>query len=171
MANRTFRTNISSTSIKSLIDDLRAYKRQLQDKNELFVKRLAELGLPVIDNQISMSQGDSNPTHYTYIKLNRFQGYSQATLIVEGQDILFIEFGAGTHYNGKVGDSPHPKGAERGYTIGSYGHGLGANDYWYYVDDQGISHRSYGTQSTAPVYTAGLEMRAKIKQIAKEVFG
>lgn len=39
--------------------------------------------------------------------------------------MLFIEFGAGIHYNGSAGSSPHPKGNEFGYTIGSYGKGLG----------------------------------------------
>ena len=93
-----------------------------------------------------------------------------ATLIVSGKDLLFIEFGAGVHYNGAVGSSPHPLGASKGYTIGSYGKGNGSKDAWYYYSDTGEVVKSHGTQATMPVYKAGVEMRQQMLKIAKEVF-
>ena len=158
-------------SLNRVIEEIKEYKDDLNKKCALFVRRLAETGIPVIDENINSAEGDSNKRHNTYIKINSFGDYSQARLIVEGRDILFIEFGSGIHYNGKAGSSPHPKGNEFGYTIGSYGKGLGKNDSWAYIADTGETVISHGTQATMPVYKAGLEIRRQILKIAKEVFG
>lgn len=163
--------SLSQKSIENAIKELNQYKDDLKRKNDEFVKRLAELGIPVINQNISAAAGDSDKSHNTYIKVNSFGDYSQATLIVEGRDLLFIEFGAGVHFNGSAGSSPHPKGQELGYTIGSYGKGLGKNDHWYYISESGEKVKSFGTESTMPVYKASVEIMQNIRQIAQEVFG
>ena len=40
-------------------------------------------------------------------------------VVAHGDEVTFIEFGAGVYYNGAVGTSPHPKAGN--LTIGSYG--------------------------------------------------
>lgn len=167
---KTIKMNLSAGSIQNAVKELERYKQSLISKNDLFVQRLAEVGIPVINANIAAAQGDSDKSHNTYIKLNSFGSYSRAELVVESSSILYIEFGAGAHYNTPAGTSPHPKGQELGYTIGSYGKGHGAEDYWYYQAETGESVRSYGTESTMPVYKASIEIRQKIRQIAKEVF-
>ena len=102
--------SLSQKSIQNAINEVRKYQRELIDKNELFVRRLAELGIPIIDQNIAAAQGDSDKSHNTYIKINSFGSYSEAKLVVEGSDLLFIEFGAGAYYNGSAGTSPHQKG-------------------------------------------------------------
>lgn len=171
MARRTFNCYLSKKSLEKTINQLKQYQKEFEDKNEEFVRRLADLGLPIIEDNISMAQGDSDKQHHTYIKLTSLKGYSEARVVVEGKDLLFIEFGAGVHYNVPAGSSPHPKGEEFGYTIGSYGKGLGENDSWWYTDSTGVSRQSQGTQATMPLYKASTEMRLKIRKIAKEVFG
>jgi hypothetical protein len=171
MANKTIKVNLSQKSIQDTIKQLRAYQKSLVSKNEEFVRRLAELGIPVIDENIALAQGDSDKNHNTYIRINNFGGYSQATLVCEGSDLLFIEFGSGIHYNTPAGTSPHPKGQDFGYTIGSYGKGNGKNDSWVYYADSGEWVRSYGTEATMPVYKASVEIMQNIRKIAKEVFG
>lgn len=161
---------LSKKGIQSAIKQIENYRDNLVKKNEEFVKRLGEVGIPVIHENIAAAAGDSDKTHDAYIKINSFGDYSQATLIVSGKDLLFIEFGAGVHYNGAVGSSPNPMGASKGYTIGSYGKGNGSKDSWYYYADTGELVRSQGTQATMPVYKAGVEMRQKMLKIAKEVF-
>lgn len=163
--------SLSQKSIQNAINEVRKYQRELIDKNELFVRRLAELGIAVIDQNIAAAQGDSDKNHNTYIKINSFGSYSEATLVVEGKDLLFIEFGSGAHYNGSAGTSPHPKGEEFGYTIGSYGKGQGSKDFWFYYADTGEAVMSHGTESTMPVYKASVEIIQNIRSIAKEVFG
>ena len=168
---KTIKMNLSAGSIQNAVKELQRYKQSLISKNDLFVQRLAEVGIPVINANIAAAQGDSDKSHNTYIKLNSFGSYSRAELVVESSSILYIEFGAGIHYNTPAGTSPHPKGQEFGYTIGSYGKGHGAEDYWYYQAETGETVRSYGTESTMPVYKASVEIRQKIRQIAREVFG
>ena len=167
---KTIKCTLSQKSIRKAIDEIKNYQKSLRNKNEIFIKRLCELGIPVIDQNILVAQGDSDKNHNTYIKINNFGDYAEAHLICEGIDLLFIEFGAGIHYNGTAGSSPHPKGEEFGYTIGSYGQGKGKNDSWVYVSDSGEWVRSYGTEATMPMYKASVEIIQNIRKIAKEVF-
>lgn len=169
--SRKISIRLDEKSIQKAIDELNQYKADVKRKNEEFVRKLAEIGIPVIDQNIASAAGDSDKSHNTFIKVNSFGDYSQAVLTVEGKDILFIEFGAGVHFNSSAGSSPHPKGQEFGYTIGSYGKGQGKNDYWFYYADSGESVMSHGTEATMPVYKASIEMRNQIRKIAKEVFG
>lgn len=171
MGRKTIKINLSSKSIQNAINELGRYKDNIKRKNEEFVKRLCELGIPIIIQNISVAKGDSDKSHNTYIKMNSFGNYSKGTLVCEGRDLLFIEFGAGVHYNGSAGSSPHPKGQEFGYTIGSYGKGHGKEDYWFYYADSGESVMSHGTEATMPVYKAGIEIVQNIRKVAKEVFG
>ena len=172
MARKTINIDLfDGKSLDNAIKQIQEYKRTLNDKCEMFVRRLAEVGIPIIDQNIASASGDSDKGHNTYIKINSFDSYSQAQLIVEGKDILFIEFGAGVHYNGNLGGSPHPKGKEMGYIIGSYGKGQGKNDFWFYYADSGEAVMSHGTQATMPVYKAGVEIRRQMLKIAREVFG
>lgn len=168
---KTIRINLSPSSINDARQELAHMKSWLIEKNEEFVRKLADKGFSIIENQIQIAQGDSDKSHYTHVEINRFQTYAQARLVVEGKDILFIEFGAGVHYNGAAGSSPHPEGVKYGYTIGSYGRGLGKNDYWFYRDG-GALQKSYGTQATMPVYTAYKTLADKdtFLRIAEEVF-
>ena len=172
MARRTIKIDLfDGKSLQQAIKQIEAYRDDLPRKCELFVRRLAELGIPVIDSNIAAAQGTSDKNHYTYIKINSFGSYSQAELIVEGQGILFIEFGAGIYYNGSAGTSPHPLGQELGYTIGSYGQGKGKQNTWGYYNDSGEVILTHGTEATMPVYKASLEIRKQMLKIVKEVFG
>lgn len=163
--------SLSLKSIHEAIEQLEQYKEKFYNKNDEFVRRLAELGIPVIDQNIAMAQGDSSKEHDTYIKIDSFEGYSQATLTLQGKDIAFIEFGAGVYYNGEAGSSPNPKGKEFGYTIGSYGKGHGKQETWGYYADTGELILSHGTEATMPLYSASIEILQNIRRIAKEVFG
>lgn len=181
MAKHRFKANVfSMSSLEKLKRELMEYRDSLQEKTDLFVKRLAEAGIPVIDEKMAQAnftvdekgiRSGSDTNHNTYVKLNAFGDYSQATLVVEGADLLFIEFGSGVHYNGAAGTSPHPKGAEFGYTIGSYGDGHGRQDTWGYIDDSGSLVLTHGTEATMPMYSAYLKIMEDYIDIAKEVFG
>lgn len=179
MAKQIITLGLSQKSVEKALKQLRQYKQWLRNKTTELVKALAEIGIPVIETNVADAsytfdskgiRSGSNTEHYTYVKLNNFGSYSQANLVVEGEEILFIEFGAGVYYNGEAGTSPHPKGQEFGYTIGSYGQGNGKNDSWVYYADSGEWVRSYGTEATMPVYKASVKIMQNIRKIAKEVF-
>ncbi|MCD7724292.1 MAG: hypothetical protein LUI12_01845 [Clostridiales bacterium] len=180
MAKKKYNVDIlSAKSIERLKNDLLNYQKSLQDKTDEFVKRLAEVGIPVVNAKMAEANftvdekgivSGSDTNHNAYVRLQSFGTYSQATLIVEGAELLFIEFGSGVHYNGAAGTSPNPKGQEFGYTIGSYGKGHGKQDTWGYIDDSGALVLTHGTKATMPVYSASLEIIDKYKKVAKEVF-
>lgn len=161
---------LSEKSIEKAIAEIEAYKNSYAYKMAEFLERLADAGIAVIDQNMN-TEGDSSPEHYAYVRINSFGSYSEATIVLQGQDVGFIEFGAGIHYNGASGTSPHPKGQEMQLTIGSYGKGNGAKDFWWYIDETGAPRYSQGTKASMPMYKAGVEIRERVFQIAKEVFG
>ena len=166
---------IDGLSEKSLLDAARRVDRYRQDfvkKNREFVRALTEAGIKVIYNNLN-GAGDSEypePDEPRVI-MGVHEGIMNATLRLRGEDVMFVEFGAGIHYNGPAGSSPHPKGLEFGYTIGSYGQGQGAQDHWWYKDDSGEQVVSFGTEATMPLYRADMEIRQRYAQIARSVFG
>lgn len=164
------KVKLSQGSIQEARDQLTSTDEWLMEKTEELVRKLAEHGIPVIDRKIAQAQGDSNKNHYTHVDIVSFQTYARATLVVEGRDLLFIEYGAGVHYNGHPHSSPHPYGVQKGYTIGDYSpKHLGLRDSWFYRDAGGL-HRSYGTEATMPVWSAYQSIIANYKKIAQEVF-
>ena len=160
---------LSKTSVDSAIAQLREYLESLNDKNALFVKRLSELGVPIIDERIGESAGDADKYHDTQIKIHSYGDYSEATLTVSGQDVLFIEFGSGIHYN--PSDPEHA--GQFGYGVGTYPGQTHAFDPkgWWYRDETGAPRHSYGQQATAPMLQASHEIIANIRKIAREVYG
>ena len=91
-------------------------------------------------------------------------------VIANGEDAVFMEFGAGVYYNGGVGSSPNPVGAALGYTIGSYGKGNGAKAVWGFKGEDGALHLTHGVPASMPLYRALQGVVNDIEQIAREVF-
>lgn len=179
MAKKTLKASLNISSIKQLQEELEKYKDSLNNKLSIFVRKLAESGISVIDQNMAKAnftvdsngiQSGADPQHYTHIKLNSFGDYARADLIVEGKELLFIEFGSGVYYNGAAGTSPHPKGEEFGYVIGSYGKGHGVQKVWGYYAESGELILTHGVEATMPVYKASLEIAQNVVKIAKEVF-
>lgn len=180
MAKRTYSANLTVESINKVKQNLLRYKDNiLPRKIDEFVKRLAEVGIPVIESNMAQAgfayddkgvRSGSDTEHNTYVKIDSLIGLSRATLVLEGREILFIEFGAGVTHNGSVGSSPHPKGAENGFLIGTYGMGHGSQEIWGYYADSGELVLTHGTKATMPMYKASLEIRKKVVEIARTVF-
>lgn len=180
MAKHTINILLSEKSINESIRQLQQYKNWLIKKTSQLAKELAEVGIPVIETNIADAsytfdskgvRSGSNTEHYSYVKLNNFGSYSQANLIVEGEEILFIEFGAGVYYNGEAGTSPHPKGQEFGFLIGSYGVGHGVQKVWGYYDETGALVMTRGVEATMPVLKAYQKIITDYISVAKKVFG
>lgn len=180
MAKKTLKADLSISSIRNLQKELEKYSDKLTYKCRLLAEELAKAGIPVINENMAKAtftvdekgiQSGADPQYYTHIKLNTFGDYARADLIVEGKELLFIEFGAGVYYNGAAGTSPHPKGEEFGYVIGSYGKGHGVQKVWGYYADSGELILTHGVEATMPMYKASLEIADKVVEVAKKVFG
>jgi hypothetical protein len=91
-----------------------------------------------------------------------------AIISLEGEDALFIEFGAGIHYNGS--DPPHA--AEFGYGVGTYNpasdNAWNPDGWWYWTGTE--RKHSYGTEGTYPVFHAAENMRNQLIMKALQIF-
>ena len=67
-----------------------------------------------------------------------------------------------------MGNSPHPKGAELGYTIGSMGRN-GRKKAWGYYQN-GALVLTHGTPASMPLYNATVMVCNEIDRIAWEIF-
>lgn len=172
--------NLSIEDIENLKNDLLNYKNNVLNKLPQFVKELTDAGLPVIEARMAQAtvkydekgiKSGADTSHNKYVTLSYTDTSAKATLVVEGEELLFIEFGAGVNYNTAVGTSPHPKGEEFGFLIGSYGKGYGARKAWGYYDKSGNLIITRGVKATMPVYSALVEISNRYIEIARKVFG
>lgn len=181
MATRPFEATLSIKDLERLKKELINYRDKiLPNKLDEFVRRLAEAGIPVVERNIAQAsityddkgiQSGSDTEHNIYVKVDSLIGISQATLVLEGKEILFIEFGSGVYHNKVgVGDTKHPKGAENGFLIGTYGLGHGSQKVWGYYADSGEVVMTHGTKATMPMYKASLEIKKRVVEIAQDVF-
>lgn len=94
-----------------------------------------------------------------------------ASVIIMGQDAVWVEFGTGVYYNGSPGTSPNPWGEKIGFTIGSYGSGNGVKRTWGYYSPEGGVNLTHGTKAQMPIYNACKDVAARFPSLVKEVFG
>lgn len=163
---------LSKSGIDKAVEKIEQYKSDLRYKLGIFVRRLAEEGYRVI-NEKKKNAGEDADTSFTPVVVIKQSSRNvvRATLSISGKDVLFVEFGAGVHYNGSLGSSPNPKGLEFGYFIGSYpGQSHAGDDYWWYTDDSGRRHMTHGTKAAMPMYSASESIRGHFASIAREVF-
>lgn len=169
---------LSKSSVQKAIDELNAYQKDINRKLELFVTRLSDVGFKVIETQVAKAEqkdvdgtrSGTDTTHETHVTVTQTPYGFKSTLVLEGDQVLFIEYGAGVHYNGAVGESPHPDGASLGYTIGSYGDHHGKQDTWYFKDEDGQIVRTYGTKATMPMHYAKNKIVSEYMRVARGVF-
>lgn len=175
MAKRTININpLSAKSYKDAAKQVERLKRTYLEKNKEFIRELCKEGITEARNHL-VGYGDSDPpdfyTDSPYVTRGNIDGNMSATLRLQGEDVAFVEFGAGIHYNNHPNSSPNPYGVKLGYTIGSYGWHHGLEDHWWYEDENGVTVISYGTEATMPLYHASEKIKQRYKEIAKTVFG
>lgn len=169
---KTIAFELSEQGVANAIKELRQYKSEFVKKVETLQKRIAErISNEMLANFASAVCDDlvSGGTRSVQIDTVLDLSGEVSLIIAKGPDAVFCEFGAGVYHNGAVGSSPHPKGAELGMTIGSYGKGYGARRVWgYYEGDTLVLTR--GTPASMPMYNAFKAVCDEIYTIAKEVF-
>lgn len=151
-------------SIAAAIKQLEQYKKDFLVKEELFVRRLAEIGVSVAS--AGFATADYDGENDVQVRME-FAG-NRATVIAEGETVGFIEFGTGIKHpewdNSGMAYTPPPHG--------SYGKGKGANPKgWYFSVGEGAAARhTYGNPPAEAMRTARDTMIERITQIAREVW-
>lgn len=164
---------LSERDIGGAIKELERYKRDIQKKTELLRERVAErladearkgFNGAVSDDLIKGGQ------RYAQVDVSVDKRGSITVVVANGEDAVWVEFGAGVYHNGSPGTSPHPNGAELGFTIGGFGKGNGKKETWGFYED-GALKLSRGTPAVMPMSRAVTTVCNELSQIAKEVFG
>lgn len=172
MGKKVIRFGLSAREIGKAIRELEQYKQDIIRKTDLLrarvAERLAELSRDgfagaVVDDLLKGGQRTAQ------VDVSIDQRDNVTLVIARGEDAVWVEFGAGVHYNGSAGTSPHPKGSELGFTIGGYGKGMGKKDVWGFYED-GELRLTHGTPAIMPMYNAVKTVCDEIAEIAREVF-
>lgn len=153
-----------SKSIAEAIKQLEHYKKDFRTKEELFVRRLAEIGVSVASAGFATADYDG----VNDVQVTMTQNGASATVIAFGETVGFIEFGTGVKF-------PEWDSSGMEYTPpehGTYGKGQGANPRgWYFKQSDGAKARhTYGNPPAEAMRTARDVMIEKVMQIAREVW-
>lgn len=166
---------INGLSAKSLRDAAKKVDKFQVDftvKNKEYVRALTKAGIDEARKHLWADDDYDPPDFVTdapYVRMGHREGLMTSTIAIEGEDVAFVEFGAGIHYNGHPNSSPNDYGVKLGYTIGSYGMHQGLQDQWFYREG-GEWKKSQGTEAAMPLFHASETIKNECKNIAKDVF-
>ena len=152
-------------SINQAIKQIEVYRQEFEQKEQEFVRRLAEVGVSVATTGFQVADYDGE--NDVVVTMN--QSGTQATVIASGATVGFIEFGTGVRYpewSGDGSDYTPPK-------HGTYGKGKGASPHgWWFTatSGAGASQHTYGNMPAEAMLTARDRMIEQVVKIAREVW-
>ena len=151
------------SSINNAIKQVEQYKRDFLEKEKLFVKKLAEIGVSVASTGFAVADYDGIKDVTVRLEWNG----NKATVIAEGETVGFIEFGTGIR-------NPEWDNSGMEYTPpkhGTYGKGHGAwPNGWYFSPGEGAVQHTFGNPPAEAMRTARAVMIEKVIQVAREVW-
>lgn len=165
---------LSEKEIDRAIKELEEYKKGFEKKCEELRQRVSErirqkaqegFNGAIVDDLTAESGG----ARLAEVNVVTEEGDDVTLVIAQGTDAVWVEFGAGVYYNGAVGSSPNPYGADLGFTIGGFGEN-GKKETWGFYEN-GDLKITHGTPATKPMFHAVQYVLDDIGDIAKEVFG
>lgn len=172
MGKRVISFGLSVQDIDRAMKELADYKQDILKKTELLRERVAErlcveaqsgFNGAVVDDLVRGGQ------RFAQVRVTVDNRGDMTVVIADGQDAVWIEFGAGVYHNGSPGSSPHPHGVELGMTIGGFGKGNGKKETWGYYEE-GTLKLTRGTPAVTPMARAVTTVCNEISEIAREVF-
>ena len=172
---RVYNIELSKADIRDLQKGLREYREWVKKKTAELSRRLAEIGVERAELYFSQALYDG-VNDVTVSKVSK--GKNTWVVRANGATVLFIEFGTGVHYpNAPLDEYLNAEGMVHG----SYGRGLGNNDYWFYTGQPGNAggelahgHRNttitHGNPANMSMYNAVKDLEFALDQIVREVF-
>ena len=150
-------------SIDSAIKQVQEYKKDFLAKEEIFIKRLGEIGVSVATTGFELADYDGE--NDVTVRLE-WRG-NKAVVIAEGYTVGFIEFGTGIK-------NPEWDNSGMAYTPpkhGTYGKKHGARPKgWYFKPGEGSVQHTFGKYPAEAMRTARDVMIERITRIAREVW-
>ncbi|MDE7446164.1 MAG: hypothetical protein K2N15_10770 [Lachnospiraceae bacterium] len=172
---------LSVREVQAAIKEIEAYQNDLNRKCEELCWRLTEEGIQIaqahigssgfgkyihLDSEITAENTGCKAIFYMEdaTKIKSEWQTKEGVRSAEVSPSLMLEFGSGLKAENPanipgVGTGTFPGGKH------------GTEPGWYYMDLEGNWHYSSGISPKMPMYHAGKELREKVSEIAKEVFG
>jgi len=173
VAKRIISFGLSSSDIDRAIKELADYKQDILKKTDLLREKVAQRLADEAEKGFNGAVLDDlikGGTKFAQVDVSVDNRGSVTVVVANGEDAVWIEFGAGVYHNGSPGSSPHPSGAELGFVIGGFGKGNGKKETWGYYEE-GELKLTRGTPATMPMSRAITTVCDELSEIAKEVFG
>lgn len=169
----TIKVNLNEADgIKNAINELKRYKRRVEENTRLLVQKLTDEGADIARIKI-VNMG----AYYSGELFSGVSGYYSPSLNagavkVASDHVAFVEFGTGI-----VGqNSPHKNGEYLSKASWSYASGTkifttqDGRVGWIYPTDDGGYRFTEGMPSRPFMYETAIELESKFKGLAKEVF-
>ena len=158
-----------SKAVKAIQDYRRDLLEKMDKLRELVAYRIGADAAHIFNQSyVDLKEGLPGEPRRAEVDVTITNKGDMSVVIADGEDAVFVEFGAGVYSNAKP--SPHPLGTETGMTIGSYGKGYGNRKTWGFYNENGELELTHGTPATMPMYTAMKNVADNIYAIAREVF-
>lgn len=160
---KRIKVRLGGSSIDKAIKELKSYEAWVKRKTAELTERLATLGAMEATVRFSRAYYDGKKDVSVSVEPIP-NGWK---IVASGQDVCFIEFGAGVYFNGSEPYPDRPKGIAG---IGEFGQGKGKQNTWGYYSDSGDLVLTHGTPAAMPMLHASRVMEQEIRRIAREVF-
>lgn len=172
MRKKVINFGLSEREIDRVIKELEQYKQEVIRKTALLREKVADRIAELAQSGFNGAIVDDLLTggvKTAKVDVSLENGENVSLVIANGEDAVWVEFGAGVFHNGSAGSSPHPKGSELGLTIGGYGKGMGKKEVWGYYEGDTL-RLTHGTPAIMPMYNAVKTVCDEITEMAEEVF-
>lgn len=175
MAKKTFKAELSVSSIRNLQKELEKYRDSLTYKCQLLAEKLSERGVEVARVQIAdldaIFTGELIQSLHSEYKGSTQYGAIFA-VVTDSKHAAYVCFGTG--WKGKNSPYPYPlpDGVSWEYNTGKtiqYNSKKGTY-YWFYPGNDGLWHYTEGMPSRPFMYLTSMELIKEIPKIAKEIF-
>lgn len=151
-------------SVSEALKLVRKYKKDFLEKEQEFVRRLAEIGVRVAGEVYSTADPDGEHQLSVHFEKNG-NGY---VVRAEGDTIGFLEFGTGI--KNREWDNTGMEYTPPAH--GTYGKGHGKQPYgwWFNSQEYGVTMHTYGNPPAEGMLSARNEIVQQVTQIAREVW-
>lgn len=151
--------DLSVESCNKALKELEQYKKEIDPKLDEVCRRLAEIGAEEAMKNLKLDNGNTDATILPVVKIDN--GYK---IVMEGEDVYFIEFGTGSDVDAHYSDTS--KDVSSGSWSMTHAQQYAKNGFWWYG-----GNIYTGTPAYMPMYYAGRAIRENTKRIVEEVFG
>ncbi len=157
--------HLTEDSIDDAIKQIRTYRNSLETMKNKLLRMLSEIGVREASVRFTTAMYDGTNDSSVNLRITK----NGCVIEAKGKAVAFIEFGAGVYHNS---GEPYPNSRPDDIVgIGEYGKGYGKRQAWGFKDESGELVITHGNPAAMPMWYASEEMRSKLQQIAKEVFG